>query len=248
MNGTLIGREKTSPSSQDNGPPTRDENYWIQGDFIVFKVENSLFRVPGYQLIRHSVVFADMFNLPQREQNEGGSREGSDDKNPIVLPQTVTADDFRNFLKAIYPQTASKNISSGLSKEELMSVLKLSTMWYFLEYRAEAIVRLPSLLTPAEMIAIGRQYNSFALMEDGMSKLIARNENPGHGNITDEEAILMGPMTAVALYRFRAELKYYDKSLSGFETLYTKLKFLDTNRELKLIKQEELGYTVIHTT
>jgi hypothetical protein len=96
------------------------------------------------------------------------------------------------------------------------------------------------------MIAIGRQYNSFALMEDGMSKLISRNENPGRGNITDEEAILMGPMTAVALYRFRAELKYYDKSLSGFGTLYT--KFLDTNRELKLIKQEELGYTVIHTT
>jgi hypothetical protein len=92
------------------------------------------------------------------------------------------------------------------------------------------------------MIAIGRQYNSFDLMKDGMSKLITRNDSPDHGNITDEEAILMGPMTAVALYRIRTEQKNYYPPRS---TLFT--KFLDTDRELKLIRQEELSYTVTRT-
>jgi hypothetical protein len=120
MFGNPIEKEKTPLSSQDNGHRTKDGEYWIQGDFIIFEVlplirprivklnhyqvENSLFRVPSYQFIRHSVVFADMLNLPQGEQKKGGSREGSDDKNPIVLPETITANDFRNFLKALYPQ------------------------------------------------------------------------------------------------------------------------------------------------
>jgi hypothetical protein len=140
---------------------------------------------------------------------------------------------------------AFKDVSSELSKEELISVLKLSTMWYFLEYRAEAIVKLPSFLTPAEMIAIGRQYKCFELMKDGIHKIVGRS-----GGITDEEAVLMEPMTAVALYRIREENCACSVKRKS-EHVYTSTrdlitKYLDTDCELKSIKQEGLGYTVTH--
>lgn len=75
-------------------------------------------------------------------------------------------------------------------------------------------------------------------MKDGINIIIKRDEN-----INDEEAILMEPMTAVALYRLR---EVFWKKNMGF-SLGKLTEYLNTDRELQLIKQEELGYTVIHT-
>lgn len=132
---------------------------------------------------------------------------------------------------------ASKQIPPGLSKEELTSILKLSTIWYFLDYRAQAIDKLSSLLPAAEKIAIGREYKVLKLLRAGFESMVIRYEP-----IDDEEAILIEPMTAVRLYRAREKYKGYAYRTQQALDLHVFL----TERfgaELESIGVEEVGYT-----
>ncbi|KAF9478139.1 hypothetical protein BDN70DRAFT_860714 [Pholiota conissans] len=214
----------------------KDDEYWLKGDMMVFKAGNILFRVPTYLLSKNSEFFAAMFELPQGQNNRGSNEEGKSEENPIILPETITTEDFRNFLRAIYPQTIHKTIISGLvDKSELLSILKLSTMWEFLDYRAEAIKQLRTmqhLFTPIEKIDIGRTYKISAFLKEGYSTIVTRQEQ-----INDGEAICIGIFEALALFRiretFRSQRRDLDGLISGcFET------------ELKDIKAEEEHYTV----
>lgn len=64
---------------------------------LLWQAGDTLFRVPVNYLPMDEGIFEDMFSLP----NAG--KEGNDDDNPIVLPEQVTAEDFRSFLKFIFP-------------------------------------------------------------------------------------------------------------------------------------------------
>ncbi|KAF9481107.1 hypothetical protein BDN70DRAFT_876709 [Pholiota conissans] len=58
-----------SPAAADeavqDAPITYDENYYREDGDAVIRVENVLFKIHRYLLVRDSSVFADMFNMPQ---------------------------------------------------------------------------------------------------------------------------------------------------------------------------------------
>ena len=70
--------------------------------FVSSKVERCIFHIPTYRFVNESLFFKGMFNLPQ--PNVGDSNvEGSSRENPILLPDNISRNDFRNFLMALYP-------------------------------------------------------------------------------------------------------------------------------------------------
>ncbi|KAF8190831.1 hypothetical protein BJ912DRAFT_964844 [Pholiota molesta] len=241
----LISSPEISSESLDGNSeelPTKDGEYWILGDFVVFQAENVLFRVPSAQFIQNSDFFATMFNLPQGGENgDSDEREGKSSRRPIILPTIITAFDFRSLLKALYPQkyvVASKQIPSGLNKEELTSILKLSTMWYFLDHRAQAIDKLSSLLYAAEKVVIGRKYKVLKLLRAGFETLITR-----YDPIEDDDAILVEPMTAVRLYRAREKYKGNGNRTQWQAREFDALLAERFGAELEAIGIEEMGYT-----
>jgi hypothetical protein len=69
------------------------------------QVENRLFRVPSYMFFKGSPTFVETFNLPPLSaENHGDTWPGANSENPIVLPDDVRCEDFKNLLKALYPR------------------------------------------------------------------------------------------------------------------------------------------------
>ncbi len=115
-----------------------------------------------------------MLSLPQgtaAAEAEGQSRE-----NPIVLP--VTEQDFRRLLRALYPLyvvqfdilisilTPSPLYREAprhplFNKEELVSLLKLSKLWFMKrvrEYAVEKITEILNSIEPVERVTLDKKY------------------------------------------------------------------------------------------
>ncbi|KAJ6491747.1 hypothetical protein C8R47DRAFT_438491 [Mycena vitilis] len=173
--------------------PIRDSSYYLEN--IVFKVENTLFKVPRFQFERHSGVFSDTFSLPQPAEGA----EGSDDKLPFKLDGIKRAD-FEALLKVIYPMTAVPK-TPDLKEDEWISVLTLSTQWDFIEVRDLAILRLTVYaqnLGPAERITLARKFDVSSWLRSGYTDLARRKMA-----ITSEEAAKIGWEEALQICRLR---------------------------------------------
>jgi len=99
------------------------ESYYLDDGNIVFLVEDILFRVHRFFLLRDSQVFRDMLSIPVPPASS--SPEGSSDDNPIVLLQVKSAD-FALLLGIYYnPTFGHKTITI----EEWFSILALADKW-----------------------------------------------------------------------------------------------------------------------
>ncbi|CAA7260408.1 unnamed protein product [Cyclocybe aegerita] len=208
---TVINGEPAEKGKQREEPLVEDEEYFLQSSFVYFQVENHLFHIPSYRFTMESHVFAGMFRLPQSNvfDVEGASRG-----NPIVLPIGISHVDFRNFLKALYPLPVEIRLS--LSKEEWLSVLKLSSFWYFLGFRKMAIAELANTkaLTATEKITWGRDVK-----------------------VSKEEALTIGYETTFSLFRLREE-RLSSRIPSVVDSIRAEFK-----AELEGIRAEEKGYS-----
>ncbi|KAJ2922942.1 hypothetical protein H1R20_g14107, partial [Candolleomyces eurysporus] len=78
-----------------------EEYYW---DFVTFSARGRLFRIPKYRLISKSEHFASKYAL----DGDGGSEHeydtAEDSQLNAVKLDGVSADEFRSFLKAVYPK------------------------------------------------------------------------------------------------------------------------------------------------
>ena len=63
-----------------------------------------MFRVPSYMFFKESSTFVETFNLALSAENHGDTWPGMNSENPIVLPDDVRCEDFKNLLKALYPR------------------------------------------------------------------------------------------------------------------------------------------------
>ncbi|THH03353.1 hypothetical protein EW145_g6326 [Phellinidium pouzarii] len=90
--------QDTAPATDsDLSDAKRDRTYYFSDGSCVIWVEDTLFNVHRSILSRDSSSFSTLFMLPQGElRTEGGS-----DDNPVIL-KGDTANDFRNFLWAMY--------------------------------------------------------------------------------------------------------------------------------------------------
>lgn len=73
----------------------RHLDFWFSDGSIIFKVQNTMFRVHKSTFTSHSPVFADMFRVPQPADQD--AIEGC-----VVIDVPDNAADFTQLLKAIY--------------------------------------------------------------------------------------------------------------------------------------------------
>ncbi|KDR83123.1 hypothetical protein GALMADRAFT_58249, partial [Galerina marginata CBS 339.88] len=110
----------------------RDLRYYQEDGDCVILVEDTLFKISRFLLVRGSTVFRDMFGIPLNASN--ASQSLSDD-DPLVLQDK--ADDFRALCWALNasPNTIleQRNLSS-VNIRQLISVLYMANKYQFLEY------------------------------------------------------------------------------------------------------------------
>ncbi|KAF9047721.1 hypothetical protein BJ165DRAFT_1610428 [Panaeolus papilionaceus] len=133
--------------------PARDDMFYSELIPVIFKVENTLFRVLRDELLHPGSFFETLFSLPQPQlpakttgdnaEVKPGLRsgEGKSDDHPIVL-EGISARAFRNFLRAIYPSQVRKIVTPCTTCEEWFDVLELSIMWDFTDIRRRSILEL----------------------------------------------------------------------------------------------------------
>ncbi|KAJ7738096.1 hypothetical protein B0H14DRAFT_2407998, partial [Mycena olivaceomarginata] len=174
------------------------------------QVEDCLFNVPRYHFERSSEVFATMFTLPT---GDGVHVEGQNDENPVVL-EGIHSDDFQKLLEVLYPldvrEVGSKN---QMTKDEWISVLKLSTQWRFLDLRHLAIERLSETrlnIEIVERILLARQYDIADWLRIGYQDLAGL-----HRSISREEAEKIGWETAFLLGQVREKTFQVDRRRIG---------------------------------
>lgn len=112
---------KTTSATSLNSPVRHPELYFEDGNLViqvaiifhregrsltVKQVEDTLFNVHRSILIRHSVVFSDIFALPKPVP--GTSVEGSSDEFPLQFPG-ISSVDFERFLWILYPPLVGRS-------------------------------------------------------------------------------------------------------------------------------------------
>lgn len=124
--------------------------------------------------------------------------QGSTIDNPINLQQYKQAD-FRNLMKVLYPKSISLHLV--LSKEEWISILKISCHLLFLRLREMAISELEACcqLSPSEKITLGRECGISFWLTRGYEELVRQE------TITDHEARIVGYFPTLHIFRIREQ-------------------------------------------
>ncbi|KAJ7718601.1 hypothetical protein DFH07DRAFT_700851, partial [Mycena maculata] len=163
------------------------------------KVEGKLFKVPRRYFEENSEIFATIFTLPP---GANSPLDGSDDDVPFKL-EGIRSNDFHSLLKVLYPLNAHRiwfsRPSLLLSKNEWISVLKLSTQWFFLDIRALAIENLSDTPIDAiERIILAKRYDVVDWLQAGYSELVRRPDS-----LSLEEAAEIGLAATVQIFQTR---------------------------------------------
>ncbi|KJA28771.1 hypothetical protein HYPSUDRAFT_128367 [Hypholoma sublateritium FD-334 SS-4] len=185
----------------------RDELYYLES--VVFKVEDTLFRVPKKGFCVKDTVIGDMF-LSSSPRNEHGVIEGSTDEFPIVLEnnelrkmgvEPIKKADFQAFLRVMYPFT-----QTPLTYEEWVGALHLSSMWFYTEIRNRAIASLNILVALRDAcsnIVLAKKYGVRKWLIDGYTNLVVQLKLP---ILDDLCAAGIDPMTLARIYYIRNAL------------------------------------------
>ncbi|KAI5988161.1 hypothetical protein EDD15DRAFT_2289964 [Pisolithus albus] len=158
--------------------PSKDDEFYMT--FVTIQVEDTLFKVPREALESQSPVFKDMFSLPPPPNVEV---DGSSDEHPIVLPEPVTAVDFKWLLKVLLLPTSfvGPRLPKG-GHDAWISVLKLSLMWEMEGLRTLALrhLRYPTgWKSAAEKLALALKYEIRDWIVPGVNELARRPEPMG---------------------------------------------------------------------
>ncbi|SJK98071.1 uncharacterized protein ARMOST_01328 [Armillaria ostoyae] len=166
--------------------------YW---DTIILQVEDTLFRIPKYQLVGKSEIFDAMLSLPQGSNKP----EGSSDDVPIKL-ENISKIDFERLLQILYP----RRVIIWYQHETWISVLRLSSLWQMGDMRSNAIAHLTPRLcnvSPDDRILLGRKYSVAHWISSGYVDLAKRE-----GAVSLEEAGKVGLETALLIQHVRESL------------------------------------------
>ncbi|EIM91157.1 uncharacterized protein STEHIDRAFT_29499, partial [Stereum hirsutum FP-91666 SS1] len=147
----------------------QDDTFYF--DNVVFQVSYVLFKLPR-QLLAGSGVFADMFALPPRQD---GQEEGRDNEHAIKLPG-ITAEEFRGFLRTIYPMTYDVDDVRVADRETWLSCLKLATQWNIDRMRKKAICKLDQYGWDAiDKIVTAKRYHVSRWLIEGYIEVLQRH-------------------------------------------------------------------------
>ncbi|KAF6761061.1 hypothetical protein DFP72DRAFT_30944 [Ephemerocybe angulata] len=208
-----------SPTATDPSPQEKHSLYFW--DTVTFSVGRQLFKGPHHYFITGSPAFARSHGIIRDSLITEGTdeveilvRQGD---SPIVL-EGVTAGEFESFLKLMFPTvTTSSPMTFRLTRNEWLDILKLSTLWQFVDYRRLAIEHLkPVIQDPLELIDLAREFGISEWLVSGYKTLVEREA------IIDEEVgarIGMPVASKLCILREHAEISstavYTSKSIKS---------------------------------
>ncbi|KAH9000722.1 hypothetical protein EDB86DRAFT_2802057, partial [Lactarius hatsudake] len=137
------------------------------------KVEDQIYRVHRYFLVRESDFFRDMFSLPQ---GSSARVEGVDDEHPICIPDTTTATEFENLLWFLY---FGMHDDYRPTVTDWISILTVSTRLIFPKVRERAIKELTSRLEdiePFHLIGLAVKYDVQQWLKPTYRRIVTRVE------------------------------------------------------------------------
>ncbi|KAJ2912936.1 hypothetical protein MD484_g7494, partial [Candolleomyces efflorescens] len=192
------------------GAASRVEDVLLGGT-VFFKVQETVFEVNRRRLTNYSDIFADMFHLPQiNDERNAIDMEGGSKENPIYL-EGYEAADFAALIVVLYPSL--EDMISGsypLTKEEWVGVLNLSTRWQMKKTRDLAIAELSSLLlTPLEKVTLAQAHKVAIWLKEGVNEMVEQEETLK----PDELEAYIGLRTALRLMWIRDQLSKSSSSL-----------------------------------
>ncbi|KAI6145016.1 hypothetical protein BKA82DRAFT_1002182 [Pisolithus tinctorius] len=175
----------------------QDDEFYMS--LVTLRVEDRLFRVPRQILAAQSPVFKDMFSFPPPPDEEV---EGSSDGRPIILPDVVKVDEFKQLLRALLPTNYHGSRLPKGDFDEWISVLKLSRMWQMDDIQRAALGVLKRYSTveksAAEKLALAMKYEIKDWIMPAIDELARRSEP-----ISVEDAQILGLETALKVAAVR---------------------------------------------
>ncbi|KZW01204.1 hypothetical protein EXIGLDRAFT_666494 [Exidia glandulosa HHB12029] len=117
----------------------RHDDLWLSDGSVVLVAEDTLFKVHKSQLSRHSVVFRDMFGMPQSTDGGELRRESLDGCDVVRLHDS--AQDIESLLRALY-DGPSFGDNSETDFAVVSGVLRLSNKYLIEPLRTRAIAHL----------------------------------------------------------------------------------------------------------
>ncbi|KEP48471.1 BTB/POZ domain protein [Rhizoctonia solani 123E] len=218
------------PHSDPGAKPLRDvrrhPEFFFEDTLIAIQIEDTLFNVHKYQLIK-SEVFSDMFKLPR---GEGELGEGFSPEHPIVM-EGVTASDFEALLKVLYVSPFSRN--HQIIEPLVVPAFRLANMWNFEELRAYLLPFAEGCLSDADKIEFARQFGIDEWLAPAHIRLCQRDEH-----LTTEEARKLGVDSVLLISRMREQYRkhppnwpfdseqYYCESCTGFRYIQKGYNFI----------------------
>ncbi|KAH9944933.1 hypothetical protein B0H21DRAFT_437698 [Amylocystis lapponica] len=174
--------------------------YYIQDELCTFLVQNQLFRVHRYCLIRESEVFRTMFELPSGEADP----EGKTDDTVVTIPD-VTSRQFECFLDFLY-DGMHDDYRHTVPLGDWISILSVSTRFVCDKMRDRAIREIDEYkgpaIDPVAKIVLALEYNVPMWLAPSYAALCQR-ERP----LKMAEAAKLGLGTTVRLARAREEVR-----------------------------------------
>ncbi|KZT64218.1 hypothetical protein DAEQUDRAFT_732884 [Daedalea quercina L-15889] len=156
ISSTADVREPTprSPTPPPPTPPPRHDEYYIDDELVIFLVEDRLFKVHKYFLVRESLLLHDLFPLPSGNAVE----EGKDDYHPIRL-DAVKMQEFTSLMRFFYHGMFD---DCGVTLPQWIDILSISCRWLCDKLRERAIKEIHEhrpRIDPVQKIALAVVYN-----------------------------------------------------------------------------------------
>ena len=173
----------------------RHSKFYFDNTLIVIQIEDTLFNVHKYQLIK-SVTFSDMFSVPKAETDE--PEEGSSPEHPIVM-EGVSASDFEALLTVLYATHFSTH-QPAPEASLIIPSFRLANMWNFSDLRAYLLPLAEKVLGDVDKISFAREFDIKDWLTPCHVRLCERTEP-----LTTEEATKLGIHSLLMISRMREQ-------------------------------------------
>ncbi|KEP46310.1 BTB domain protein [Rhizoctonia solani 123E] len=171
----------------------RHSKFYFDNTLIVIQVEDTLFNVHKYQLLK-SETFSDMFKMPKRA--DGELEEGSSPERPIVMEGAAAAD-----LEALMTVLYASYFSSHQPTPEaslIIPAFRLANMWNFSDLRSYLLPLAETVLSDIDKIVFAREFDIQSWLVPSHRNLCERPEP-----ITTDEARKLGVDSLLLISRMR---------------------------------------------
>ncbi|KAG8769871.1 hypothetical protein FRC12_004680 [Ceratobasidium sp. 428] len=159
-----------------------------------FKIENVLFNVHKYQLMK-SETFSDMFKVATRDPEEGSSPE-----KPIVM-EGVSASDFECLLTVLYA-TRFSTYQPTPEASLIIPAFRLANKWNFEDLRNYLLPLAEKELNNIDKIVFAREFGIKEWLAPAHTELCQRTEP-----LTTDEAVKLGVHSLLLISRMREEFR-----------------------------------------